>query len=251
MTWMHAFELHFLAANRLRSTGMPREKNATTQPKRRLRIKILTNLAHQRIVSFLGGKLSLDVYQHPLIGSPEAPHIAIEMVSYDCPHCRKMHAMMQQALAHYGGQVALLVMPIPLEKGCNKLVEVEAASHVGACATARRACGIARLDPSAFPKFHDFLMSGKDKPPTMLRIVPKSNALVDQEQLRQIIGSPEVKKQIEGYIDLYAQLQATSHSKKTFGLPVQILGDQVMSGSVDTQEDLYKAWEEHLGIKPQ
>ena len=35
------------------------------------------------------------------------------------------------------------------------------------------------------------------------------------------------------------------------GLPVQILGDNVMSGSVEKEEDVFKAWEENLGVKPQ
>ena len=49
------------------------------------------NSSQQRIVEFLNGSLKLDVYKHALIGSPEAPHVMIEMVSYDCPHCREMH----------------------------------------------------------------------------------------------------------------------------------------------------------------
>ena len=83
-------------------------------------------------MKFLGGKLTLDVYQHPVIGSPEAPHIAIEMVSYDCPHCRKMFPMIEHALERYGDQVALLIMVQPLDKDCNKLVTDPAASHPGA-----------------------------------------------------------------------------------------------------------------------
>jgi hypothetical protein len=185
-----------------------------------------------------------------MIGSPEAPHIVVELVSYDCPHCRKMHALMKKAAEHYGDQVALLVMPVPLQKECNKLITDSAASHVGACGTASRACGIARLEPSAFAKFHNFLMSGGDEPPAMEKIVPKANGLVDREQLRQIIGRPEVKKQIESYVDLFGQLQAMSRDPKKFGLPVQILGDQVLNGSVEKVDDIYQAWEQHLGVKP-
>jgi len=37
---------------------------------------------------------------------------------------------------------------------------------------------------------------------------------------------------------------------KKFGLPVQILGDHIMSGSVEKPEDVYNAWEENLGVKP-
>jgi uncharacterized membrane protein len=206
--------------------------------------------AHQRQVKFLGGKLTLDVYKHPLIGSPDAPHIVIEMVSYDCLHCRKMHGMMKDVLARYGDQVALLVMPVPLDRGCNKLITDPTVSHPSACGTARMACGIAKLDPPSFAKFHEFLMTGKEKPPAMGKIVPKAYSLVNGEQLRTLTRGPEIKKQIEGYVDLYGQLQSQSRSGKAFGLPVQILGDKVVSGSIEKPEDIHKAWEENLGVKP-
>ncbi|MEX0585067.1 MAG: thioredoxin domain-containing protein, partial [Pirellulales bacterium] len=209
-----------------------------------------TEPSRERLVKFLGGKLTLDAYKHPLIGSPDAPHIVVELVSYDCPHCRKVHTFVQEALERYGDQVALLVMPVPLDLDCNKLVTDPAASHQGACGTARRAISIARLNPSAFVKFHDFLMTGKDKPPAMERIVPKANGLVDRDRLRELVNGPEVAKQLESYIDLYSQLQNKSHNSKSFGLPVQILGDNVMSGAVEKPEDVFKAWEENLGVKP-
>jgi hypothetical protein len=31
---------------------------------------------------------------------------------------------------------------------------------------------------------------------------------------------------------------------------VQILGDKVMYGMVEKEEDIFKAWEEHLGVTP-
>lgn len=204
----------------------------------------------ERIVKVLGGKLTLNTYEHPMIGSPEAPHIVVEMVSYDCQHCRKLNSFVHKALERYGDQVAVVIMPIPLEKGCNKFVTGDTGSHVGACPTARRACGVARLNPRAFVRFHNFLMSGGDKPPTTEQIVPKANGLVDRDRLRDLIGSPEVKKQIESYVELFGQLHAKSRNPKTFGLPVQILGDKVLSGGVDKADDVYDAWEEHLGVKP-
>jgi uncharacterized membrane protein/protein-disulfide isomerase len=203
-----------------------------------------------RLVKFLGGKLTLDVYQHPVIGSPEAPHIAVEMVSYDCPHCRKMYPMIEHALERYGDQVALLVMVQPLDKECNKLVTDPAASHAGACAIARLAMGIARINPSSFADFHEYLMSGdKDKPPSMETVLPKAYVLADRSRLRQLTQSDELAKQLDGYVDLYAKLQKQS-TIKNFGLPVQILGDQVMTGSVEKEDDVFKAWEAHLGVKP-
>jgi uncharacterized membrane protein/thiol-disulfide isomerase/thioredoxin len=208
-----------------------------------------TEPVKKRLVKFLAGKLTLDVYQHPVIGSPEAPHIAVEMVSYDCPHCRKMFPMLEHALERYGDQVALLVMIQPLDKDCNKLVTDPAASHAGACATAKLAMGVARVNPSSFASFHEFLMSTKDKPPAMEAVLPKAYVLADRSRLRQLTQSDELSKQLEGYVDLFATLQKQS-GKKSFGLPVQILGDHIMSGSVEHEEDVFKAWEEHLGVKP-
>jgi uncharacterized membrane protein len=203
----------------------------------------------KRLVKFLGGKLTLDVYQHPVIGSPEAPHIAVEIVSYDCPHCRKMYPIMEHALERYGDQVALLIMVQPLDKDCNKLVTDPAASHPGACATAKLAMGVARINPSSFATFHDFLMSTKDKPPPIEAVLPKAYVIADRSRLRQLTQSDELTKQLNGYVDLFDTLQKRS-GKKDFGLPVQILGDHVMSGSVEHEEDVFKAWEEHLGVKP-
>jgi uncharacterized membrane protein len=203
----------------------------------------------KRLVKFLGGKLTLDVYQHPVIGSPEAPHIAIEMISYDCPHCRKMYPIMEHALERYGDQVALLIMVQPLDKECNRLVTDEAMSHPGACATAMLAMGIAHVNPGSFASFHDFLMSTKDKPPGMEAALPKAHVLADRDRLRKLTQGDELTKQLEGYVDLFDTLQKRS-GRKDFGLPVQILGDEVMNGSVEHEEDVFKAWEANLGVKP-
>jgi len=204
----------------------------------------------ERIVNFLGGKLKLDVYKHPLIGDPEAPHVMIEMLSYDCKHCRNMHRTIKQAKARYGDQVAIIVMVVPLEKGCNKLVTTSAGSHRGACSTARMALGVARLRPTAFARFHDWLMADKEKPPALDRIVARAYDLADRQKLRELTQTDELKKQIAGYVDLFASLGKQHKGKKQFGLPVQILGDHVMTGTVDKSSDVYKAWEEHLGVKP-
>jgi uncharacterized membrane protein len=201
-----------------------------------------------RMVEFLNGKLRLDVYKHPLIGSPDAPHVMIEMVSYDCPHCRKMHGIIKKALARYGDQVAVIIMPIPFEKGCNKLIVSDTGSKPGACVTARLAVGIGEVRPSQFAKFHDWLMSGdEEKPPGVDKTLPKAYEMAGRDRLRAYIHGEEVNKQIAEYVDLYSRLHGT---RRDFGLPVQILGNNVMHGIVEKEEDVFKAWEENLGLEP-
>lgn len=202
-----------------------------------------------RKVSFLGGKLTLDTYEQPIIGSPEAPKIVVEIVSYDCSHCRKMHRMMKQALARYGDQVALVVLPLPLDRECNKLITDPAASHAGACSTAKFACSISKIKPGSFPRFHDYLMTG-DEPPPRESIIARAYRTADRRKLQEMRESEEISKDITSYVDLFSMLRQQNAGNKDFGLPVQILGDHVMSGSVESADDIYQAWEKHLGVEP-
>jgi hypothetical protein len=205
----------------------------------------------ERKIKLLGGKLTLDVGDEPIIGSIDAPHIVVEMVSYDCSHCRKTSRLMKKALSRYGEQVALVVLILPLESKCNRLIVDPNASHIGACTTARTAIALARLKPRSFPKFHEFLMSGSEKePPSTTSILSKAFGLVDREKLQAERDSKAVEKKVADYVDLFALLRKQNSKNKDFGLPIQILGDHIMSGSVEKADDLYKAWEEHLGVKP-
>jgi uncharacterized membrane protein len=213
---------------------------ATPEPRRERKIKLL------------GGKLTIDVGDEPLIGSIDAPHIVVEMISYDCPHCRKTNKIMKRALARYGDQVALVVLPLPLESKCNRLVTHPDASHSGACATARTVLAVAKVRPQSFPKFHEFVMSGDEKkPPALTSILIKAYGLADHGKLKEASDSKQVADKIASYVNLFEMLQKNNaESKEKFGLPIQILGDHVMSGTVEKADDVYKAWEEHLGVKP-
>ena len=34
------------------------------------------------------------------------------------------------------------------------------------------------------------------------------------------------------------------------GLPLMVVGDQILSGTQESEEKVFRAWEEHLGVKP-
>jgi hypothetical protein len=74
--------------------------------------------------------------------------------------------------------------------------------------------------------------------------------MADRDRLRNFIRGEAVNQQIAEYVDLYSQLRNAPGRNRDFGLPVQILGDKVMSGQVESDEDLFKAWEENLGVEP-
>jgi uncharacterized membrane protein len=208
--------------------------------------------ALSRKVSFLKGSLTIDMYQQAVIGSPTAPHVVIEIVDYACPHCRAMHKTIMQAVDRYGDQLAIVIMPMPLELECNKNMPSTEPAHFGACKLARLALAMSEVDPAAFVDFHEWLMADKDKVPEVGRAISKAYRLADAKKLRERVDSDEIEQRIQNNINLYSSVaQQQASGGKKFGLPVQILGDEVISGDTVSGDELLSKWEEILGMKPQ
>jgi uncharacterized membrane protein/protein-disulfide isomerase len=203
-----------------------------------------------REVEFLKDKFRLDVYNEAVLGSPDAKYVVVEMMDYTCPHCRKMHAHMLEAMDRYGDQLAIVILPVPLELSCNKLVQVTDPLHRGACKIARTALAVADVDPSKFRDFHNFLLADEEKAPSAAQAVVRAFRLVDRKELMKRSGDPELDERIQKNIRLYSALLAERHGDTTFGLPVQIVGDTVLSGGNISSEEMFAAWEKALGIKP-
>ncbi|HEY4235633.1 MAG TPA: vitamin K epoxide reductase family protein [Lacipirellulaceae bacterium] len=208
--------------------------------------------ALSRKVTFLKGSLTVDMYQQAVIGSPTAPHVVIEIVDYACPHCRIMNKTISQAIDRYGDQLAIVIMPMPLELECNKQMPSTDPTHFGACKLARLALAIAEVDPAAFVDFHEWLMADKDKVPEIGRALTKAYRLADEKKIRERFNSDEINQRIQDNITLYTNLSAQPRKDSApFGLPVQILGDQVIAGDTVAGDELLTKWEEILGMKPQ
>jgi hypothetical protein len=203
-----------------------------------------------RELTFLGGKLKLDTYKEPVLGLPDAKYVAVEMMDYTCPHCRKMHAHILEAMDRYGDQLAVIILPMPLELECNKLVPATDPIHRGSCKISRTVLALAEVDPSKFLDFHNFLLAEEEEPPTSSQAVFRAFGLVDPKELGRVGRTKEIDDRIQQNIRLFSALSAQHRGDKTFGLPVQILGDTVLTGKL-TSEEMFAAWEKALGMKPQ
>jgi protein-disulfide isomerase len=192
------------------------------------------------------------MYKEAVLGSPNAEFVVIEMMDYTCPHCRKMHTHIREAMERYGDQLAVVIMPVPLELTCNKLVAATDPLHRGACKIARTSLAVAEVDPSRFIDFHNFLLENEEKAPTAAQAVVRAFRLVDRRELTQRGSSKEIDARIQKNIQLYSALANERRpGNPTFGLPVQILGDTVLSGGDMTTEEMFDAWEKAIDIKPE
>jgi hypothetical protein len=203
-----------------------------------------------REVTYLKGKVRLDAYQEAILGSPDAKYVVVELMDYTCPHCRKMHAHILEAIERYGDQLAVVILPMPLELECNKLVPATDPLHRGACKISRTALAVAEIDPGKFVDFHYFLLAEEERSPTAAQAVVRAFRLVDRKELSRLGHSKEIEDRIQKNIRLYSALSAQHRGEKSFGLPVQIFGDTVLTGGEITSEEMFEAWEKALGIKP-
>ena len=75
--------------------------------------------------------------------------------------------------------------------------------------------------------------------------------LVDRGEFSAASNSDEIKQRIQKYINLYSRLSSQYSTKdKPFGLPVIIAGDTVITGKIETVDDLCEALEKAVDIKP-
>src|SRR5579863_5426117 len=85
------------------------KKPAATKPARK-----------RRLITVAAGEITLDIRQWPLLGKPDAKYVFIEMFDYTCPYCRATHQAVRGAMEHFGDNLAIIALPVPLDSACNR-----------------------------------------------------------------------------------------------------------------------------------
>jgi uncharacterized membrane protein len=188
---------------------------------------------HRRL-SLLGGTVPLDTYGHPVIGNREALRPIVEIFDYTCPQCRELHGMLQQARAELGNSLAIVLVPIPLDPGCNKYATEQAIEHATACELARIALAVWQARPEAFEQFHHSMMQGAEAP-SPAAAEAAAIKLVGEAAFRKAISSPAVEKQLQENCRIYGSVrQSTGES----ALPKLIYDLSASSGLPSSMNEL-------------
>ncbi|TWT99732.1 Vitamin K epoxide reductase family protein [Botrimarina colliarenosi] len=199
-----------------------------------------------RLAAFLNGKLRVDAYEQAVLGSPDAPHLVVEMMDYACPHCREFHDKLTKALERFDGQIAVLVMPVPGEIACNKHVRKARKQSLGACFAAKLSMAVSDLDPEEFEAFHAWMLHD-DTIPNRTRSLIEARRHVDGDELSAALRDTEGA--LGARIKNYVELAAAIGKQGRFGLPAQILGDRVVAGPSESVDALCKLWAEAFGLE--
>lgn len=187
----------------------------------------------RRVVTVAGNRVTLDVRQWPLLGKPEARYIFVEMFDYTCPHCRNTHFAIKGAFDQFGDDLAILALPVPLERACN---DAAGGGHPGACELAKISIAVWRANPSKFHEFHDWMFEGSRS-----QSAAKAHAekLVGVEKFRKEYGSTIPSEYVKRHVDLYKKVGQGA-------VPKLLFPKSTMNGEINNKATLVGTIEREL-----
>jgi uncharacterized membrane protein/protein-disulfide isomerase len=101
----------------------------------------------------------IDPHAVPLVGSPDAPYVVTLLFDYNCPHCQKMYAMLEESISRYNGKLAFALCPAPLNSQCNPYVAQDTEQFKDSCELAKIGLTVWRADREAFAAFDRWMFS--------------------------------------------------------------------------------------------
>jgi uncharacterized membrane protein len=188
------------------------------------------------------GKFKLNAAELPLIGPANAKTILVGLFDTTCHHCRQTRRVVKKAIERASGRLAIVSLPMPLDKECNHLVTRTTPEHVHACEYGALALGVFRAKPAAFPEFENWLFEPVD-PPSIEQARNKAMVLVGVQALSRAMRDPWIGERLVNNIALY---EANAHaSGGDTRLPQIVIGGTLIQGTIGTPDDLFELLARH------
>ncbi len=195
-----------------------------------------------RKIEFNNGRKVYDRDALPSIGSSKAPQVLVEYFDYQCASCRIMHGFLDSLIAKHPDQVALLVLPMPLDGACNHQLTPAESIHPGSCQLARIALAVWRVEPTRFPEIHRALFA--DPAPNESAAMALVSTFVPRERLDAALKDPWIDELLEADVQDWI-----SFSNKTHQLPkLLIKGTRLLHGLPSGEADFIRVMEQELGL---
>ncbi|MEO5915835.1 MAG: vitamin K epoxide reductase family protein [Luteolibacter sp.] len=195
-----------------------------------------------RKVSFNDGKKIYDCDSMPRIGSADAEHVLVEYFDFQCPACHKMRLYLSALVDKHPKDVCVLMLPVPLDHGCNPALPESEPGHPGSCDLTRIALGVWRIRPDAYPLIHQQFMS--DPPMDRATALAFAHVQVDRFKLAAAMGDPWIDRLVKANIDDWVTFAGDSKT-----LPqLLITGKRILHGIPSGQAEFIRVMEQELGL---
>jgi hypothetical protein len=181
----------------------------------------------------------------PVIGEHDARNVLALLFCYTCANCRHLHGLLREAIAREPGRLAVMMVPVPTDPGCNPNVKNCGPEHADACAYARLALWVWKADWSKFAEFNQFLFAGS-RPPALAAARERAEAMIGTELPDPRQPEPAADRLIATGVSLHK-------SVKSELTPTLLMPRSFAAGHVPDTEKLEEilAKESGCGFQPQ
>jgi uncharacterized membrane protein len=199
-----------------------------------------------RLLSLYGGRFLVQLDAVPLIGSPDATNVLVDLFDYTCPHCRQMHPILIEAARAHSNSLAIACLPLPMATNCNPLMLAKWPSVPNSCEYIELSLAVFHANRFVHGEFHEWLLTGEDPPP-LEQARLRAAQLVGTNQLEMALTNDWVHQQMLTDCELHmANYQATGMA----GMPQLIMGPVISAGVMNSPLHLLALLERYLGLGP-
>jgi uncharacterized membrane protein len=194
-----------------------------------------------RRIQVMRNQISLSQHLWPVLGARDAQTVLVDLLDYTCHDCRHMHSLLEQAIRHYSGKLAVIPMPVPMNPACNPHVRGLNPHHLHACPLARAALAVWRANPAKFDEFDHWLYD-REKSYTGEEAQAKARELVGSEELARALEDPWLSKRMNEAIAIYAAVG-------TGRIPNLLMPQAMIQGVVPDLAELIKILDQQMQLQ--
>ena len=174
---------------------------------------------------------AIDTHNAPLIGSPDAPYVVTLLFDYKCPHCQRLHLMLDEAIHRYGGKLAFALCPTPLNTRCNPYIPKDADEFKDSCELAKIGLAVWVAKREAFPAFDRWMFSFESgdrwQPRSLDAARSKAVELVGQAKFGAAMADPWISQYLQTCVRVYgATVQSASNPQRATAVPKLVFGSR-------------------------
>lgn len=188
------------------------------------------------------GKIRLKVGTVPVMGLTNATHVIGLMYDYTYTDSVTMYRMMDQAVKRYRGQVAVVLIPVPLDKDCNDWVVYTKDPQTNSCDYCTLSSLVWRQRPDTYLAFEAYLTK-TTPPPPVYQVEAVVLKLLGKKIFNSSFNQDDAYRNLRKNVALYRKLELGP-------VPKLITRKRVALGVTPIAEDLYNYLENLLLLEP-
>jgi uncharacterized membrane protein len=176
----------------------------------------------------------------PLVGSPDASYVVKVLFDYKCPHCQRLHFLLDEAIRRYGGKLAFALCPAPLNRECNPYIARDADEFKDSCELARIGLAVWLANREMFPAFNRWMFSldsgDRWQPRSASAATDKAVELVGQTKFDAARSDPWIDRYLQTCTRIYGD--TIDSDRGGSALPKLVFGSRWVTPEAHDADDL-------------